>query len=270
VTGGPISFLSDYGLDDEFVGIVHRVLAAHAPGVPVVDITHGVAAHDVRAGALTLWRAAPWLGPGVVLAVVDPGVGGPRRGVAVEVAAASVVLVGPDNGLLLPAALALGGATRAVELAADPIPGRGATFAGRDVFAPACARVATGADLLDLGRPVDPDTLEGDPVPAATVGRDGVRGEVLWVDRFGNAQLSARPADADHLGPSLVLRSGGRQWPAARAAAYAELAPDQVGLVTDSYGLLAVSLNGAPAADRLGLARGATVWIVAGPDRSGL
>jgi S-adenosylmethionine hydrolase len=249
-----VSFLSDYGLQDEFVGVVHRVIAAHAPGATVVDVTHQVPAHDVRAGALTLWRAAPWLAPGVILAVVDPGVGTNRRAVAIAAAQAGVVLVGPDNGLLLPAATSLAPITAAVELHALPPPdGRGATFAGRDLFAPAAGRAAAGADLLSLGDPIDPASLAGDPVPVPqpTPG-DGLGGQVLWVDHFGNAQLNLRPADADHLGAVVTLTAGRYRGPARRAATYAELDPAEVGLVTDSYGLLSISCRGASAAVRLG------------------
>jgi S-adenosylmethionine hydrolase len=267
VSRGPVTFLSDYGLEDEFVGIVHRVIARRAPDVRVIDLTHQVPAHDVRAGALALWRAAPWLTPGVILAVVDPGVGTSRRAVAIEVAAAGAFLVGPDNGLLLPAATSLGPLTGAVEL---PVHQQGgATFAGRDVFAPAAAELALGAGLGGLGPPVDPHTLIGligTPVPEPHAGPDGsLQAEVLWVDRFGNAQLNARPADADHLGRLVHLRAGSHTGPARRVAAYGELGAGEVGLVTDSYGLLAVSCAGAPAAARLGLQAGDGVWI--GPAR---
>jgi S-adenosylmethionine hydrolase len=260
VSRGPVAFLSDYGLEDEFVGVVHRVIARRAPGVPVIDLTHQIPAHDVRAGALTLWRAAPWLAPGVILAVVDPGVGTSRRAVAVEVAAAGAVLVGPDNGLLLPAATSLGPLTAAVEL--PPHHEGGGTFAGRDVFAPAAAEVALGAQLGDLGEPVDPDSLAGWPVPAPNAGPDGwLRAEVLWVDRFGNAQLNVRPGDVNHLGPVVDLRAGTHAGPARLVAAYGQLRPEEVGLVTDSYGLLSVSCPGAPAASRAGLRPGDEVRI---------
>jgi S-adenosyl-L-methionine hydrolase (adenosine-forming) len=264
VTGGPVTFLSDYGLEDEFVGIVHRVLAQQAPGVPVIDLTHQIPAHDVRAGALTLWRAAPWLAPGVILAVVDPGVGTSRRAVVIEVAGVGAVLVGPDNGLLLPAATSLGRLTAAVAL--PPRQQGGATFAGRDVFAPAAAELARGADIGGLGLPIDPGSLLGTPVPEAQTGPDGsLRAEVLWVDRFGNAQLNVRPAQADHLGRRVELHVGSQVWPARRVAAFGELEAHEVGLVTDSYGLLAVTCQGTSAAARTGLDAGQDVSI--GPAR---
>ena len=159
-----ISFLSDYGHADEFVGVVHSVIAAIAPHVRVVDVTHGVAACDIRAGGLALARAAQYLLPGVVLAVVDPGVGTSRRPVAVEVGDGASVLVGPDNGLLAPAVALVGGAGRAVELAGgdyrlEAQPELGSTFDGRDVFAPAAAHLCCGVPLSALGPPIDPATL---------------------------------------------------------------------------------------------------------------
>jgi S-adenosylmethionine hydrolase len=245
--------------------VVHRVIATHAPGVAVIDVTHQVPAHDVRAGALTLWRAAPWLVPGVILAVVDPGVGTARRGVAIEVAEAGAVLVGPDNGLLLPAATSLGPLTAAVDLPPAPVPpGRGATFAGRDLFAPVAARLAAGAPLDTLGQPIDPNPagFVAAPIPVPQPTPDGGLGaEVLWIDHFGNAQLNVRPHQADHLGPVVSLSAGHHQAPARRASTYGELEPREVGIVTDSYGLLAISCRDAPAAAHLGLTVGDPVWL---------
>ena len=156
-----ISFLSDYGIDDEFVGVVHSVVRSIAPHAHVVDITHGIAAHDVRAGGLALARSAGYLCPGVVLAVVDPGVGTDRRAVAVEVGDGESVLVGPDNGLLAPAVAMVGGAGRAVSLTdtAWHLQAPGSTFDGRDVFAPVAAHLATGVDLAELGDLIEPAGL---------------------------------------------------------------------------------------------------------------
>src|SRR5688500_3597877 len=128
-----ITFLSDYGTGDEFVGVVHSVIRSIAPHVTVIDLTHEIPPYDIRAGSLTLGRAAQYLCPGVVLAVVDPGVGTERRGVAVEVGEGQSFLVGPDNGLLASAVAMSGGATAAVELANPELqlPAPGPTFAGR-------------------------------------------------------------------------------------------------------------------------------------------
>src|SRR6476619_845653 len=153
-----ISFLSDSGLDDEFVGVVKSVIRSIAPDVTVVDITHWVPPHDIRAGGLTLARSAGYLCPGVVLAVVDPAVGTERRAVAVEVGDGISVLVGPDNGLLAPAVAMCGGATAAVELTSveHQLEAPGPTFAGRDIFGPAAAHLCAGVPLGDLGPSIEP------------------------------------------------------------------------------------------------------------------
>jgi S-adenosylmethionine hydrolase len=258
-----VSFLSDYGTEDEFVGVVKSVLRQLARGAVVIDITHQVPPHDVRAGGLTLQRAAPFLVPGVVMAVVDPGVGTDRRAVAVEVERdPRLVFVGPDNGLLVPALDALGGRGRAVALAdrRHP-PGAGATFDGRDLFAPAAAKLCTGTDLEDLGPPIDPAGLVPGARPSPAPKGTGLATEVLWIDRFGNAQLAVGPEDAEHLGERVRLTLPGRQVLATRVATFAEIAPGQVGLVVDSWGMLAVALDRRSAADELGLAAGDEVVI---------
>ena len=138
-----VTLLTDYGLDDEFVGVLKSVIRDLAPHATTIDLTHGIRPFDVRAGALALARAIPYVAEGVVLAVVDPGVGTKRRAVAIEVADGAGVLVGPDNGLLAPAVAVAGGATRAVALDNPEyqLPAPGATFAGRDIFAPAAAHL---------------------------------------------------------------------------------------------------------------------------------
>lgn len=258
-----VSFLSDYGLDDEFVGVVHLVIARLAPHARVVDITHAVPRHDVRAGALTLWRAAPTMAPGVILGVVDPGVGTSRRNVAIEVSLAGAKFVGPDNGLLLPAALSLGPITAAVEIpAATGVAGR--TFDGRDVYAPAAARLAAGASLTALGGEIDPGTLQGGPIEPARPDRTGsVRATVTWIDHFGNAQLDAAPHGLD---TRLRLHTGRHDLLVRIVEAFGDLdaGAGEVGLVVDSYGFLAVTVNGGSAADRLQLFAGAMVDLTPG------
>lgn len=259
-----VTFLSDYGLADEFVGIVHCVVADLAPHARVIDLTHQIPRHDVRAGALALARAIQYVPSGVVLAVVDPGVGTERRGVAVEVAGGEGVLVGPDNGLLAPAVAMAGGATRAVVLTnpAYALEAPGATFAGRDVFAPAAAHLCNGVALEDLGAPVDPVSLLPGVVPVPREEDGEVVAEVLWVDHYGNAQLNVGPEDVEGWGERIRLRLPETTRTATRAAAYGELGPGAVGLVLDSYGLLSVALDRRSAADELGLAAGDAVRLV--------
>lgn len=258
-----ISFLSDYGLADEFVGVVKSVLRSIAPDASVIDITHDVPPHDVRSGSLTLARSVQYLNPGVVLAVVDPGVGTDRRGLAVEVGEGESVLVGPDNGLLAPAVAMVGGATRAVSLTNDDyqLPAPGATFDGRDVFAPAAAHLCNGVDLDELGEPADPVSLLPGLLPISRVEGETLIGEVLWVDRFGNAQLNIDPDEVAEFGERIRVRTSSFNRVADRVDSYADVGAGQVGLVVDSYGLLSVTLNRHSAADELRLDPGNEVVL---------
>jgi S-adenosylmethionine hydrolase len=269
-----IFFLSDYGLVDEFAGVVHAVLQRGAPGVPVIDLTHQVPRFDVAAGAEVLERAAPHLGPGVVLAVVDPGVGSERRGVALELGTDSGPrwMVGPDNGLLLPAADLLGGRRRALALAGA------STFDGRDVFAPAAAHLVVGGAPEDLGPAVDVDglvALPGGPVGASVA--DGVlTTSVTWVDGYGNVQLAGDSPAWEQVGvaPGATVlvdldldpgpADGGSDlelvgpWEysarARRVSSFASLDPGQLGLLVDANGRHALVLHRDSAAAALGIA----------------
>jgi len=258
-----ISFLTDYGTTDEFVGVVHSVIRQIAPEVAVIDISHHVPAHDVRSGGLTLARAAQYLAPGVVLAVVDPGVATARRAIAVEVGDGASILVGPDNGLLAPAVAMVGGATRAVELAnpAYHLGAPGPTFAGRDIFGPVAAHLCNGVDLLDLGPEVDTAGLMPGMIPI-TRDEDGVlAAEVLWTDTFGNLQLNVDPAEIASYGDRIELRFDGKVRTGVRHTTYAEVPVGEVGLVIDSYGLVSIAIDRASAADELGIATGDEVVL---------
>ena len=261
-----ISFLSDYGTSDEFVGVVKSVIRSIAPEATVVDITHDVPPYDVKAGSLTLARSVQYLCPGVVLAVVDPGVGTARRAVAIEVGDGESYLVGPDNGLLAPAVGLVGGATRAVELTnADyQLPAPGATFAGRDVFGPAAAHLCAGVPLDELGPEVDPAVLLPGVVPLPHDEAGALAGQVLWVDRYGNCQLNVDPDQIAEWGERLEVRWAGPRpgvRTGRRVTAFDELRTGEVGLVTDSYGLVAVALARASAADLLELTTGDEVVL---------
>ena len=258
-----ISFLSDYGRADEFVGVVHSVLRSLAPHAHVIDVTHDVPAHDVRAGALCLARAAQYLCPGVALAVVDPGVGTDRRAVAIEVGEGQAVLVGPDNGLLAPAVSMVGGAGRAVSLTNTDyqLPAPGATFAGRDVFAPAAAHLCNGVDLYELGEPVDPVTLLPGVLPVTHEEGGELQCEVLWVDRYGNAQLNVDPEELVEWGDRVQIKWEGGSRTARLVGAYGDLGPKDIGLVTDSYGLLSVSMPRTHASSILGIDTGAQLRL---------
>jgi S-adenosyl-L-methionine hydrolase (adenosine-forming) len=258
-----VSFLSDLGHADEFVGVVHAVLADLAPEVRVVDLVHGLPPHDVRAGALALARCTPYVPAGVVLAVVDPGVGGDRRAVAIEVAGGDGVFVGPDNGLLAPAVALAGGAERAVVLsnAAYHLQSPSPTFAARDVFAPVAAHLCNGVDLAELGEPIDSSLLLPGILPLVRTEGDAIVAEVLWVDRYGNAQLNVEASDLDGWGEAVTLRFGDDVRTGHRAASF-DAVGARVGLVVDGSGLVAIALARRSAADELGLGAGTEVRLV--------
>lgn len=263
-----ITFLSDYGTADEFVGVVKSVIRSIAPHVTVVDLTHEIPPYDVRAGSLTLGRAAQYLCPGVVLAVVDPGVGTERRAIAVEVGGGQSYLVGPDNGLLASAVAMSGGATAAVELTNPDhqLVAPGPTFAGRDVFAPAAAHLCAGVPLADLGRSIEPLSLLPGLLPLTREEGGELVAEVLWVDRYGNCQLNVDPEEVAAFGPRVQLRWSDDVRTADRAATYEGIVPGQVGLVVDSYGMLSVCLGKRSAADELALPVGTEITLSAPSD----
>jgi len=263
-----VSFLSDFGHADEFVGVVHSVIRTIAPHVTVIDLVHDLPVHDVRAGSLALVRAVQYVAPGIVLAVVDPGVGTTRRAIAVEVGEGEEtgVLLGPDNGLLAPAVSISGGATRAFELTNTDLhlPSPGPTFAGRDVFAPVAAHLSNGVALEDVGGELDTHGLMPGIVPLPRLEDDGALiAEVLWVDRYGNCQLNVGPEELTAYGERVMLRLGDDRAArtAVQAPAYDSLAPGQIGLVVDSYGLVSLALDRMSAADELRLAPGSPVIV---------
>jgi S-adenosylmethionine hydrolase len=262
-----VSFLSDYGHADEFVGVCKGVMLGIAPQLTIVDVTHEVPAFDVRAGALTLSRAVQYLPAGVVLAIVDPGVGTSRRCVAIEVE--NGFLVGPDNGLLAPAVAMLGGPVRTVALtsAEHQFEAPSATFAGRDVMAPAAAYLADGTPIEALGDVIDPVTLVPGMLPLPNEADDGtLAGEVLWIDRFGNAQLNldADMLRAHDLGPGAGFEvrigeiSGRVRW----VETFADAKPSELVVLVDSYGLLTLALDRQSAAVRHKLRVGTAVTLV--------
>lgn len=268
-----ISFLSDFGHADEFVGVVHSVVRSIAPAVDVVDVSHGIPRFDTRAGGLALARAANYLCPGVVVAVVDPGVGTGRRPVAIEVGDGMSILVGPDNGLLAPAVGLVGGATRAVELRNPdyrlPLAG-GATFDGRDVFAPAAAHLCLGVPMTELGPEIDPATLMPGVLPISRFepGADGdeLVCEVLWIDHYGNCQLNVDPLELMALGGEVVVSINGDDRVGIRVEAYDQIPTGRVGLVIDSSGLMSLAVARGSAAHELELGEGIEIRIRALPD----
>jgi S-adenosylmethionine hydrolase len=269
-----IAFASDYGLADEFVGVCKAVMLGLAPDARILDISHDIPPHDVRAGALLLVRAVQYLPDDcVVVAVVDPGVGTSRRLVGVEVGGG--VLLGPDNGLLAPA-VAMAGGPRAVVSLDDPdyqLPAPGPTFAGRDVLAPAAGHLAAGVSLAELGTPIDPAGLVPGLVSLPEVRDDGsIAGEVWWVDRFGNCQLNIDPGELGAGGAAegsrVEVHVGGEIRAARWVHTYADAKPSELVLLVDSYGLLALAFDRESAATALRLKAGSAVTLVPeGPTR---
>ncbi|WP_084470475.1 SAM hydrolase/SAM-dependent halogenase family protein [Amycolatopsis benzoatilytica] len=258
-----ISFTTDYGLHDGFVAACHGVIAGIAPDVRVLDVTHLVPPQEVRAGAAVLAQTVPSLPEAVHLAVVDPGVGTDRRGIVVV--AAHGVLVGPDNGLLIPAAEALGGVYAAYTIDSVPV---SATFHGRDVFAPTAARIALGADPGSFGSAVEDLVRLPDPLVAAFP--EKLVSDVLTVDHFGNVQLAATPADLELTGltGAVTVHSEHVAVPATIGQTFGDVPPGANLVYTDSAGRLAVAVNGASAAAVLKIGPTEECTITASPTAS--
>jgi S-adenosyl-L-methionine hydrolase (adenosine-forming) len=237
---GWISLTTDYGTFDGFVAACHGSIARIAPGVRVIDVTHHVPPADVARGATVLAQTAPYLPESVHCAVVDPGVGTARRGIAIGTP--NGVLVGPDNGLLVRAAEALGGPDAVVELANKDwfLGDVSRTFHGRDVFAPAAARIANGAALTDAGPAVDPGTLVRLPEPVVAVGDGWIESEVMTVDRFGNVQLAATGEVLTGLGTDLMVNGTVR---ARRGATFADVHAGDLLVYEDSAGQVGIAVN---------------------------
>jgi S-adenosyl-L-methionine hydrolase (adenosine-forming) len=268
VSGRPfVTLLTDYGPGTEHVGALHAVIAARAPGAERVDLAHDVPPGDVRWGAILLARLAPLAPPGVHLAVVDPGVGSERRGLAAALRDGRH-LVGPDNGLLGPAAAALG-AEAAVELTApehrlEPV---SATFHGRDVFAPAAAHLAGGGALGDLGPAVPPDSIRHPPMPEPRAGEAGIEAMAVGADRFGNVALlaGARELTAARMQPEdrVWVLVAGRRSRAVVGRTFADVPRGGLLVYVDSHGMLSLAVGGGNALKRLGVEPGEVVGVVA-------
>lgn len=255
-----ISFLSDFGSSDEFVGVVKSVIADIAPHALVIDLVHEIPPYDVRAGSLALARCIPYVPQGVVLGIVDPGVGSSRRGVAISVAGGTGVFVGPDNGLLAAAIALVGGAEESVVLnnSEYQLVAPGATFAGRDIFAPAAAYLCNGVPLNELGERIDPALLLPGVVPLPVEEEGGLQGEVTWVDRFGNCQLNISVDDIAGWGERIRVvitnqATGERVVRSLRVVGNFSQVAGGVGLVVDSYGMLAICVDRGSAALELHL-----------------
>lgn len=261
-----ITFLTDFGLQDDFVGTCHGVIKGIAPDAQIIDITHGIEPQGVLQGALTLANSLPFMPVGVHLAVVDPGVGGARRALALRDKTGRIH-VGPDNGLLIPAADGFGGIAEAHELANPDyaLESVSRTFHGRDLFAPAAAHLALGVALAELGPPIAPDALARLDLPEPDVGTTRIRCTVLAIDRFGNIQLNLNRSHSDQAGvvpgTRVELQVGPERYYAVAARTFADARPGDLILYEDSYRNLSVAINGGNAAAMLGIRPGRDLRI---------
>jgi len=261
-----ITFLSDFGLEDDFVGTCHGVLKQIAPEAQIIDITHGIRPGHVLQAALMLANTLPYMPAGVHLAVVDPGVGGGRRPLALRDAEGRLY-VGPDNGLLLPAADQFGGVAEAHELAnpAYALDSVSRTFHGRDLFSPAAAHLALGVAPGELGPPLDPDALVRLDLPQPEVGQSRIRAVVLGVDRFGNIALNLTREHLDSVaivsGMRVELVTGGNRYYAVAARTFGDATPGELLLYEDSYRNVAIAVSRGSAATLLGVAEGGEIVI---------
>ena len=261
-----VTLLTDYGRDDEFVGVCHGVIRRLAPEAQVVDITHGIRRYAVRQGAIVLRNTLPYMPVGVHVAIVDPQVGTERRALALR-CADERLLVGPDNGLLSLAWAACGGVTAAVDISRSPhrLEPVSATFHGRDVFAPVAARLAAGAELVDAGDALEPDSLASVTLPQARLEDGALAAHALVIDRFGNAGLNVGHEELAgsglKLGEQVELEVAGERFLAKYAQTFADVQAGELIVYEDAYRNLAIAINRGDAAATLGLAPDTEVWL---------
>jgi hypothetical protein len=249
-----VSFTTDYGTSDGFVAACKGVIAGIAPRARILDVTHDVSPQDVRRGATVLAHTVPYLPPAVHLGVVDPGVGTGRRGVVLVTA--NGLLVGPDNGLLLPAADALGGVLTAHELS-EPrfqLPVVSQTFHGRDIFAPAVAHLATGVPAAEFGPEVT--DLVRLPEPRTVVTARRLTSDIIGVDRFGNLQLAATEAElaafGARSGDQVRVRHNRSTVDGTVGGTFGDVSFGTLVVHVDSAGQVAIAVNGGSAVEALG------------------
>ena len=261
-----VTLLTDYGRDDDFVGVCHGVIRQIHPEAEIVDITHGVERYAVRQGALVLRNTLSYMPTGVHVAVVDPQVGTERRALALSTGDGRT-LVGPDNGLLSLAWERCGGVDRAVDITRSPhrLEPVSATFHGRDIFAPVAAHLAAGAELADAGDPLDPETLQQVELPEPRDEDGAVVAHALVIDHFGNVGLNV---DHDRLagtgitlGARVEVAAGGESYGATYAQTFADVSPGELIVYQDAYRTLALAINRGDAAGTLALAPDAEVRL---------
>jgi S-adenosyl-L-methionine hydrolase (adenosine-forming) len=261
-----VTFLSDFGVVDDFAGTCRGVIKRIAPDADVIDITHGIEPQSILQGALVLANTLPYMPEGIHLAVVDPGVGTQRRALVVRTGDGRL-LVGPDNGLLVPAAERLGDVAAANEItnrsyALEPV---SATFHGRDIFAPAAAHLSTGLDPGRLGAAVDADTLVRLEIPQPDIGERRIRATCLYVDRFGNIQLNVHAEQLEPLGilpgRRIEVELAMDRFYALAARTFAEAGAGDIVLYEDAYRNIALAISRGNAAQTFGVRAGTEVRL---------
>jgi S-adenosyl-L-methionine hydrolase (adenosine-forming) len=261
-----VTLLTDYGRDDDFVGVCHGVIRSIHPEAQIVDITHGIRRYAVRQGALVLRNTLPYMPPGVHVAVVDPQVGTERRSLALR-SGDGRLLVGPDNGVLSLAWERCGGVDQVVDVTRSPhrLEPVSATFHGRDIFAPVAAHLAAGAELADAGDPLEPESLAVVDLPEPRRADGDVVAHALVLDRFGNVGLNVDHADLAGsnitLGGGVELEVGGECYLATYAQTFADVKPGEMLVYEDAYRTLAVAINRGDAAGTLGVRPDAEVRL---------
>lgn len=262
-----ITFLTDFG--DTAPATCRGVIWSILPEARINDLTHGSANFGIRDGAFLLWSSLPYQPVGVHLAVVDPGVGTERRAIALEVARGDR-LVGPDNGLLLPAAERLGGIVAAHELTNRALWREAVshTFHGRDIFSPVAAHLAAGAPIGEAGDPIEPDSLVPLSFPDATLVDRSLRTSVLFIDTFGNVRLAGQPDALAALrgrleaGDAFEVVVGERRFDVTWQSTFGAVERGTPLLYEDAdYAGLALGVNQGSAAEHFGLTADATVQI---------
>jgi S-adenosylmethionine hydrolase len=269
----PVCFLSDFGLTDDFAGTCKGVMLRIAPGVSIVDLTHEVPGFGVETGAEILQHATRYMPADTVyLAVVDPGVGTERRGLALQTESGAL-LVGPDNGLLVSAAESLGGILGVFALTDErfhlhPVSN---TFHGRDVFAPVAAHLAAGVGLSDLGEPVDPSSMMRlNPASTLVDEGEGLVAHIISIDRFGNARLSVTQEEPGlEYGDGLRVDAGDGEMSVRYVETFGSAKAGELVLVPDSHWRLSLAINKGSAAHALALEVGGGVRLITPPTDHG-
>lgn len=261
-----VTFLSDYGLEDEFVGVCHGVMLRIAPHLRIIDLHHNILRQDIRHGAVVLEQCVNYTPDAVHLAVVDPSVGSQRRAVALETGWGEVY-VGPDNGLLIPACERSGGIKKAISITDErfmltPV---SKTFQGRDIFAPAAAHIANGVEPSEMGPEIEISDLVPFEIPKAWVHDDHLHAEVLQVDRFGNLQFNFFRSHLDEIGiddgKRIEVRLEGQRLNVPFGKTFADVKTGEFVVIEDSYKQLSLAVNKGDAAARLRAKAGSTVIV---------